>query len=146
MLIFGLWLGHQSASKMKNPGNYDEYRLSLTETHLGQALNTSIAMAFMLIALNNFSKIVKKSGNEHSSSYKKYMIFHLVFVMLNIICGILVAISAYPYRNWRDQGKTYTISIISWSLIRKSSEFSILLLLDRVFQNQQDFLDTKSIV
>ena len=84
----------------------------------------------MIVALHNFSVMVKKAGREYSKGYKKYMAFHLIFISLNIFVGILVAVAAYPFQDTDTLAQIYLISVLTWSVIRKSSEFSILLLLD----------------
>ena len=95
LLIFATWLSYMESGKRFE--DIDKFRSSLTITHTGHALSTTISLSFMIVALHNFSVMVKKAGREYSKGYKFYMAFHVIFITLNILCGILVAVAAYPF-------------------------------------------------
>ena len=61
------------------------------------------------------------------------MIMHFVFVISAQITAITCAIAVDPWEtSWRSD-KLYLICILIWTVIRKSSEFSILLIVDIMY-------------
>lgn len=65
---------------------------------------------------------------------------HFVIVILSQVTALSCAISISP---WKDgytqlQQDAYYVSVIIWTFLRKSAEISIILIVDILYQNQQE--------
>ena len=65
------------------------------------------------------------------------MIMHFVFVISAQATAFACAYSAQPW-DTTDSDRVYFVCIIIWTFIRKFSEYSILLLVKIMYQNQQE--------
>ena len=66
------------------------------------------------------------------------MIMHFVFVISAQATAFACAYSARPWDSSEISDEVYFVCIIIWTFIRKFSEFSIILLVKIMYQNQQE--------
>ena len=64
------------------------------------------------------------------------MIMHFVFVISAQLTATTCAIAVQPWNSSYQSDTVYLICILIWTVIRKLSEFSILLIVDIMYQNQ----------
>ena len=93
----------------------------------------------MLIALVNFNRIAKLPSSGEQKS-RCFMILHFVFVISAQVTAFACAYSARPWDTSASElsDEVYFVCIIIWTFIRKFSEFSIILLVKIMYQNQQE--------
>ena len=123
------------------------FRQSTAITYFGLAILRASSSLVMARALFNFrSKLSRFSeiGLEKSIHYSTYMTLHFIFIALNVLIGVTVAVLIWPdglCDHSDGLAKVYGFTLLVWSVVRKSSEFSILIIVNRIFEKSEESMD-----